>query len=97
MVVEALAMIPSVRNNNDDRDKGNTNMNEISEEIVSKHLANCNCSNPDNDGSVVSFESTANDQETTENDDLPSSVEAPAINNELRNDNINENVVIGDE
>ena len=82
-------MIISFRNNDVDRDRGNKNTNKI---------PNCgdNCSNPDNDGSVVSFESTANDQRTSDDDNLPG-VKAPAVNKEFGNYNINDNVVIGDD
>ena len=84
---------------NDDRDVGNKNTNPAN--IVSIHLADCgdDCSNQDNDGSVVSvvsFESTANDWKTNDNDDLPGA-NAPAVRSELENDNSNENVVTNDD
>ena len=97
-VVEVVAMMTSFGNDDVDRDRGNKNTNKIPEAIVSIHLANCNhnCSKPDDDGSVVSFESTAYDQGTTDNDDLPC-VEAPVVDSKFENDNINENVVTGDD
>ena len=56
-------MITLFGNDDVDRDRGNKNTNDIPKAIISIHLADCgdNCSNPDNDGSVVSFESIAND------------------------------------
>ena len=54
------------------------------------------CSKPNNDGSVVSFESIANDLGTTDDNDLPG-VGAHNVNNEFGNDNINENVETGDD
>ena len=87
-------MITSYGNDDVDRDKGNKNTNKISGRIISIHLADCgnDCSNPDNDVSVLSFESTANDQRTSDNNDLRGA-EVPAVNSKFRNDNINENVV----
>ena len=88
-MVEVVAMITSFGNDDMDRDRGNKNTNKIPEAMVSIHLANCgdDCSKPDNDGSVVSFESTANDQGTTDNNDLPGA-EAPVIDSEFGNGNI---------
>ena len=99
-VIETIAMITSFGNNDTGRGRGdnnNNNMNKPPEGIVSVHLANCgnNCSN-DNDGSVTSFVSTANDQGTTDDDDLPGT-EAPVVNSEFGNDNINKNVETNDD
>ena len=98
MVVNAVAMITSFGNDDVDRGRGNKNTNKIPKAIVSIHLANCgnDYSKPDNDGAVVSFEFTANDRGTTEDNDLPV-VEAPAVDSEFRNDNINENVETSDD
>ena len=62
MVVKAVAMITSFGNDDVYRVRGNKNTNGIPEAIISIHLANYgdDCSNPDDDGSVVSFKSTAN-------------------------------------
>ena len=91
-------MITSFGNNDAGRDRGNNNINKTPKGVVSIHLADCSddCSKPDNDGSVVSFESIANDQRTTDQDDLPG-VEAPAVDSEFGNENINENVETGDD
>ena len=96
-VVEPVAMITSFGNDDTNRDKGNINTNKLPEGIVPVHLANCcdDCSNND-DGSVSSFESTANDRGTTDDDDLPGA-EASAVNSEFGNDNINENVETDDD
>ena len=96
-VVKAVAMIISFGNDDVDRDRDNKNTNEIPKAIVSIHLADCgdDCSNSDDDGSVISFTSTANDRRTSDNNDLPGA-EAPAVNSKFRNDNINENVMTGD-
>ena len=53
-------------------------------------------SEQDNDSSVLSFESTANDQRTDDNNNLPGA-KAPAINSELENYKIDDNVVTGDD
>ena len=60
-VVDAVAMITSF--GTDDGDGGNKNTNEIPENIVSIHLADCgdNYYKQDNKGSILSFESIAND------------------------------------
>ena len=97
-VFKAVAIITSFGNDDAGRDRGNKNTNKTPEGIVSIHLSDCgdDCSKPDNDGLVVSFESTANDQGTTDDDGLPGA-EAPAIDSEFGNDNINENVETGDD
>ena len=97
-MVKAVAIITSFGNDDVDRDRDNKNKNEIPEVIVPIHLGDCNkdYSNPDDDGSVVLFESTANDQRTSDANDLPGA-EAPAVNSEFGNGNINENVVTGDD
>ena len=97
-MVEEVAMITSFGNDDTGRDRGNnSNTNKPPEGIVSIHLANCgdDCSN-DDDRSVASFESTVNDRGTTDHDDLPGA-EAPVVNSEFGNDNINENVEINDD
>ena len=73
------------------------NTNEIPKAIVSIHLAHYgnNCSDPDDVGSVASFEFAAKDQGTTDNNDLPGA-ETPTVNSEFGDNNINENVVTGD-
>ena len=96
-VIEAVAMITSFGNDDIIGRGNNKNTNKIPEAIVSIHLADCgdNCSN-DNGGSVASFESTANDRETTDDNDLPD-VSAPVVNSEFGNDNINENIETNDD
>ena len=96
--VKAVAMITSFRNGDTGRNKGNNNTNKTPKGIVSIHLADCgsNCSKPDNDGSVASFEYTANDQGTTDDDDLLGA-EALAVDSEFANDNINENIETNDD
>ena len=91
-------MITSFRNDDADRDRGNKNTNKIPKAIESIHLADCgdNCSKPDDDSSVASFESTTNDRGTTDDNNLPRA-EAPVVDSEFGNDNINENVVTGDD
>ena len=84
-VVKAVAMINSFGNECEDRDRGNKNTNTIPEAIV-----------PDNDVSVVSFESIANNRVTTNNDDLPGA-EAFAADSKFENDNSNGNVETGDD
>ena len=97
-VVEAVAMITSFGNDDTGGGRGNNKItNKIPEVIVSIHLADCgdDCSN-DDDGSVAPFESTANDQGTTDDNDLPD-VSAPVVDSEFGNDNINENVETNDD
>ena len=97
-VVEAVAMITSFGNDDTGGGRGNNKITDkIPEAIVSIHLANCgdDCFN-DNDGSIASFESTINDQRTTDDNDLPDVV-APVLNSEFGNDNINENVETNDD
>ena len=95
-MVDAVTMITSFIT--DDADGGNKNINDILKKIVSIHLTYCgnNCSNLDNDGSVVSFETTADDQRTNDDNDLSGTGTAP-VNSELENDNSDENVVTGDD
>ena len=85
---------------NDDitgRGNNNKNTNKTPKAIVSIHLAECgdNCSN-DDDGSVESFESTANDRGTNDDSDPPD-VSAPVINSNFGNDNSDENVETSDD
>ena len=90
-VIEVVAMITSFGNDNvAGRGNSNKNANKTPEAIVSINLAECNndCSN-DDIGSVESFESTVNDQETNNDSDLPD-VSAPVVNSEFGNDNSNE-------
>ena len=97
-VVKAVAMITSFGNDDIGGGRGNNKIrNKIPKAIVSIHLADCGdgCSN-DDDGSVASFESTVNDQGTTDDNDLPD-VPAPVVNSEFENDNINENVETNDD
>ena len=79
-------------------DGGNKNTNEIPEKIISIHLADYSnkCSKHNDGGSVASFESTANDSRTSDNDDIPVA-DASAVISELENDNIDDNVVTGDD
>ena len=91
-------MITSFGNDDTSGGRGNNkNTNKTPIAIVSIHLADCgdDCSN-DDDGSVASFKSTANDQGTTEDDDLLGAL-APVVNSEFGNDNINENVETNDD
>ena len=93
-----VAMITSFGNDDIGGGKGNNkNTNKIPTAIVSIHLADCgdDWSN-DNDRSVASFESTANNQRTTDDDDLPGAA-ALVVNSEFGNDNINENVETDDD
>ena len=90
-------MITSFKNDDVDRNRGNKNKNEIPKGVVSIQLANCGdfCSNPNNDGSVVSFEYWKIDRRTRDDDDL-AGAEAPNVNREFGNDNINENLITSD-
>ena len=96
-VIESIATITSFGNDDIIGRGNNKDTNKIPEAIVSIHLANCgdDCSN-DDDGSVASFESTANDLGTTDDIDLPD-VLAPVVNSEFGNENINENVETNDD
>ena len=98
-VVEAVAMI-TLFGNADSGGRGNNNNNNTNKTpkaIVSIHLAECgdDCSN-DDDGSVGSFESTANDRGTNEDSESPD-VSAPVVNSEFGNDNSDENVEASDD
>ena len=90
-------MITSFGNDDITGRGNNKNTNKIPKAIVSIHLANCgnDCSNND-DGSVASFESTANDRGTNDDNDLPTA-SAPVVNSEFGNDNIDENVETSDD
>ena len=72
--------------------------NEIPEKIISVHLADHGnkCSKHNNDSSVVSFESTANDVRTSDDNDV-SVADALWVISELENDNIDDDVVTGDD
>ena len=96
-VIKAVVLITSFGNDHITGRGSNKNTNKIPEAIISIHLANCsdNCSN-DNDGSVVSFKSTTNDQRTNDNNDPPV-VAAPVVNSVFGNDNIDENVKTNDD
>ena len=78
-------------------DGGNKTTNGTPKGIVSIHLADYGnkCSKHNNDGSVKSFESTANDGRTSDDDDVPIT-DTPGVISELENDNIDDNVVTGD-
>ena len=91
-VVAAVAMIASF--GSDGGDKLNKTMNETTEGIVSIHLADYvnKCSQHNDDGSVESFESIANDGRTIDNDDV-----SIGVASELENDNIDDNVITSDD
>ena len=74
----------------------NKNTNKTPKAILSIHLAKCgdDCSN-DNDGSVGSVESTANDRGTNNDSYLPD-VSTPVVNSEFGNNNSDENVGTSD-
>ena len=95
-VVDIVAMIASF--GTDEGDGSNKNTNEISEKIVSIHLANYGnkCSKQDDDGSVASFKATSNDESTSDDDAVPIA-DAPTVTSELENDNIDDNVVTSDD
>ena len=93
-VVEAVAMITSF-GNADSGGRGNNNNNNTNKTpkaIVSIHLADGgdDCSH-DNDRSVESFESTADDRGTKDDSDKPD-VSAPINNSGFGNDDSVENV-----
>ena len=91
-------MITSFGNDNITSRGNNTkNTNKTSEVIVSIHLADSgdDCSN-DVDGSVESFESTADDRETNNDSDTPDA-SAPVINSGFGNDNSVDNVETSDD
>ena len=98
IVVEAVGMITSFGNDDIGGGRGNNKItNKIPKAIVSIYLADCgdDCSN-DDDGSVASFESTANDRGTTDDINLPDD-SATVFNSEFGNDNINDNVETNDD
>ena len=96
-MVKAVAIITSFGNDDTGRDKGNNNTNKTPKGIVSIHLADCGDDYSNyNDSSVASFKSTVNNLGTTNDNNLPG-VEAPAVNSEFGNDNINENVETNDD
>ena len=66
--------------------------------IVSIHLANYSnkCSKYNNDDSVKSFKSIANDGRTSDNNDV-SIADTLGVVSELENDTIDDNVITGDD
>ena len=97
-VVEAVAMITSFGNDSGGGKggKNNNNTNKNPDAIVSIHLAEHGDDySDDDDGSVGSFESTANDQGTNDDSESPD-VSAPVIDSEFRNDNSDENIETSD-
>ena len=76
----------------------NKSRNEITKGIVSIHLADYSnkCSKHNNNGLVESFESIANDERTSDNKGV-SITDAPGVASELENDNIDDNIITGDD
>ena len=92
-VIATVAMITSF--GSDIGDGGNKTTNDT-DAIISIHLADYSskCFKHDNDGSIESFESTANDGRTSSDD--VSIADAPDVAGELENDNIDDDIITGD-